>query len=40
MPIRVGMAHGVVADVAVEVERLGVGYVGVGDGFWRGAPVG
>jgi len=38
--VRVGAGDGVVADVGVEVEGLGVGEVGIGDGFGLVGPVG
>ncbi len=39
MSIRVRVAHGIVADVAVGVQGLGIGEVGVGDGLGLGAPI-
>ena len=40
MAVDVGAGDGVVADVGVEVEGLGVGEVGIGDGFGFVGPVG
>ena len=40
MTIYVGAGDGVVADVGIEIEGLGVGEVGIGDGFGFFCPVG
>jgi hypothetical protein len=40
MSLEVGEGFGVGGDYGVQIQRLGVGEVGVGNGDWDGGPVG
>ena len=39
MPVRIGMAQRIVPHIPVQVERLGIAEIGVGDGIGDGAPI-